>query len=195
MSLREAEQRRTELAVEGMTCASCIARVTKSLERVPGVGSASVNLATERAVVEHAPGVDTAALEAAVERAGYRAHPVESAGLSAEDEDARRRERELARSRAILILGIVLLVPALILGMAVPEFHGKDWIMLGFALPAWAVVGLGFHRGALSQLRHGAANMDTLISLGSTAALFYSIYATLATRPTYYETAVAIVVL
>ncbi|TAM92135.1 heavy metal translocating P-type ATPase [bacterium] len=186
---------RTELAVEGMTCASCVARVTKSLERVPGVESAGVNLATERAVVEHDPAVVIEALEAAVGHAGYQAHLVERAGLEGEDEDARRREHELARSRAMLTFGIALLLPTLALGMAAPMFSGKDWIMLALALPAWGVVGWTFHRGALAQLRHGAANMDTLVSLGSTAALAYSLYATLAGRPSYYESVVAIIVL
>ncbi|TAM56256.1 copper-translocating P-type ATPase [bacterium] len=185
---------RSELTIEGMTCASCVARVTKFLERTPGVESAGVNLATERAVVEHDPGVAIAALEAAVERAGYRAHPAPAASLDG-DEDARRRERELAHSRRLLIFGIALLVPTLTLGMAVPAFPGKDWIMLVLALAAWSVVGSTFHRGALSQLRHGSANMDTLVSLGSTAALGYSLYATLALRPSYYESVVSIVVL
>ncbi|HVA36864.1 MAG TPA: heavy metal translocating P-type ATPase [Candidatus Dormibacteraeota bacterium] len=186
---------KTELAVEGMTCASCVARVTKYLERVPGVESAGVNLATERALIAHDAAVSIEALEAAVEQAGYHARPVENAGLEAEDEDARRRERELARSRRILVLGVALLVPTLLLGMAVPAFTGKDWLMLALAIPAWGVVGFGFHRGALTQLRHGAANMDTLVSLGSTAALAYSVYAMLAMRPTYFESVVAIVVL
>lgn len=195
MAVSPAVQHRTELAIEGMTCASCVARVTKSLERLPGVQSAGVNLATERAVVDHNPSVDIAALQAAVERAGYHAHPVETGSFTAEDEDATRRERELARSRRILILGIALFVSALFVDYAVPQFAGKEWLLLALALPTWAIVGAGFHRGALSQLRHGSSNMDTLVSLGSTAALLYSFYATLASLPTYYTTAVAIIVL
>ena len=185
----------TELAIAGMTCASCVARVRKSLERVPGVASARVNLASERAVVEHGAGVSPPALVSAVEAAGYRAKPLGSHHHLGADEDAQERERSVARKRALLILGVVLLVPALGLGMGPFMFPSKDWIMLGLALLAWGVVGFDFHRGALNELRHGGPGMDSLVSLGSTAALGYSLYASAVGRPTYYETAVAIVVL
>ena len=182
---------RTELAVGGMTCASCVAHVSRGLTRVPGVSSAGVNLATERATVEHRSDVDLATLVAAVERAGY------TAGLASAttDDDVLRRERDLATKRRLLTFAIVLFVPTFILGMFVGEFHGKDWLMLALTFPVWAVAGYPFHRGAIAQLRHGSANMDTLISLGSTAALAYSIYATIAMSPSFYETASAIVTL
>jgi Cu+-exporting ATPase len=182
---------RTELAVGGMTCASCVAHVSRGLSRLPGVASANVNLATERATVEHEPSVAVATLVAAIERAGYTANPADERS----DEDARRRDREIADRRALLVLAIAFFIPTLVLGMFVGAFPGKDWLMLGLTLPVWGIAGYPFHRGALSQLRHGTANMDTLISLGSTAALAYSIYATVAMQPSYYETASAIVTL
>ncbi|MHB8363578.1 MAG: heavy metal translocating P-type ATPase [Vulcanimicrobiaceae bacterium] len=182
----------TELAVTGMTCASCVAHVSRALKKVPGVGDATVNLATERATVTHAPGIETAALLAAIERAGYTGNVVSD---DTADEDARRRDAEIARKRSLLVLGIALTAPTLVLGMLVPVFAGKDWLMFALTLPVWLVVGADFHRGALSAARAGTSNMDTLVSLGSTAAFFYSVYATLAMRPTYYETASAIVTL
>ena len=186
---------RTQLAIGGMTCASCVAHVRKALEGVPGVSSADVNLATERAVITHDASARVPALVAAIQGAGYDASVVDASGQATEDANAARRDRTIGRMRLILIFGAVLLVPSLALGMWPGAFAGKDWIMLGLAVPAWAIVGYEFHRGALAQLRHGSANMDTLVSLGSTTALAYSVYATLTMRPSYYETAVAIIVL
>lgn len=182
----------TELAITGMTCASCVAHVGKALRKVPGVSDAAVNLATERARVTHDAGVSTEALVGAVERAGYGASEVRDEST---DEDARRRDAEIARKRRLLIFGVVLLVPTVILGMMPVEFAGKDWLMLALTLPVWLIVGGDFHRGALAALRARTTNMDTLVSLGSTAALGYSIYATVVMQPSYYETAAAIVTL
>ena len=179
-----------------MTCASCVSHVTRALERVPGVDEASVNLATERASVASpsASPVAIASLIAAIERAGYRASlVVESA--AADDADTLRREREMAHRRLILTLAIVLFVPTVILAMAVPDFAAKNVLLLALTLPVYAIVGWDFHRGAIARARTGAANMDTLVSLGSTAAMAYSIYATIAGRAPYYETASAIVTL
>jgi P-type Cu+ transporter len=182
----------TELEVTGMTCASCVAHVTKALAKVPGVGDASVNLATEHASVEHAPDVTIAALVAAVERAGYGAVPVDE---RSEDVAAERREREIRRKRVLLAFGLALFVPTLVLAMAVPEFPYKDVVALALTIPVWALVGWEFHRGALVSLSSGTATMDTLVSLGSTAALAYSTYTAFAKLPSYAETASAIVTL
>ncbi len=183
---------RTELAITGMTCASCVAHVGRALKKVPGVSEAAVNLATERASIEHAAGVDTAALIAAVERAGYGAEPVRD---TTGDEDARRRDAQIQRKRALLIFAIALFVPTVVLGMTLVMFAGKDWVMFALTLPVWLIVGGEFHRGAIAAARHGTSNMDTLVSLGSSAAFGYSIYATAAMQPSYYETASAIVTL
>ena len=186
--------RHAELVIEGMTCASCVARVTNALKNVPGVERAQVNLATERATVDVDDAVADTALIAAVERVGYGA-AVPAAHEDPVDADAQRRDRELRRKRGMLIVAVALFVPTLALGMFVPAFPYKDWLMLALTLPVWAIPGWDFHRGALAQLRHGSANMDTLVSLGSSVALLYSLYATLVKQPTYYETASAIVTL
>ena len=182
----------TELSVSGMTCASCVAHVGRALRKVPGVADAQVNLATERASVTHAAGLDAQRLVEAIEGAGYGAIIAHDANA---DEDARRRDEEVRRKRALLIVGFALFVPTLILGMTPIAFAGKDWVMFALTLPVWAIVGSEFHRGAIAALRHGTSNMDTLVSLGSSAAFGYSIYCTLAMQPSYYETASAIITL
>ncbi len=183
-----------ELAIGGMTCASCVRHVSRALEGVAGVRDVSVNLATERADIDLSPEVALADLIAAVEDAGYTAEALDDSSAS-EDADAQRREAAIARKRNLLILGIALTIPTMLLGMAAPPFAFKGWLMLALTLPVWGIVGADFHRGALAQLRHRSANMDTLVSLGSTAALAYSIYATLVGEEPYYETASAIITL
>jgi cation transport ATPase len=85
-----------------------------------------------------------------------------------EDEQSRRKRVEIIRKRNLLILGIVLTLPVVILSMFFPNrFPGENYLLLALATPVWAVVGWEFHRGALKTLRHGSANMDTLISVGS----------------------------
>jgi Cu+-exporting ATPase len=175
-----------------MTCASCVSHVTKALRGVPGVLDASVNLATERAEVRH-DGASAVALVAAVEEAGYEARTID--GDDDDEEDDRRRGSAVARKRGLLILAVALFVPTLAVGMFVPGFPAKNWILLALTLPVWAIVGWEFHRGTLAALRGGNVTMDTLVSLGSTAALAQSIYATFAHRYAYYESASAIITL
>lgn len=185
-------QTTTALSVSGMTCASCVSHVTKALRGVPGVSDATVNLATERAEVRH-EGASPAALVAAVEEAGYEARTID--GDDDDEEDDRRRGSAVARKRGLLILAVALFVPTTIVGMFAPDFAAKNWILLALTLPVWAIVGWEFHRGTLGALRGGNATMDTLVSLGSTAALAQSIYATFAHRYAYYESASAIITL
>jgi len=185
-----AEPAVTELSISGMTCASCVAHVTKALRKVPGVSDATVNLATEHATIAHDPTTDTAALVAAVERSGYHA-----AQATDDDTDAERTQREFVVRRRLLVLAIACSVPAMVLGMFVGDVPYKNEVLLALTLPVWGIVGWTFHRGALSALRSGTATMDTLVSLGSTAALALSVYATIAGAMTYYETASAIVTL
>ncbi len=182
----------TELSVRGMTCASCVAHVTRAIKKIPGVADATVNLATEQATVDHAQAVSSEQLVAAIGKAGYDAAAVDADHA---DIDAQHRDAEARRRRAVLAFGLILFLPTLVLGMFAGDFAGKDWLMLALTVPVWAVVGFDFHRGALNALRQRTATMDTLVSLGSTAALAYSVYATLAMQPSYYETASAIVTL
>ncbi|MBS41854.1 MAG: copper-translocating P-type ATPase [Nocardioides sp.] len=168
----------TELVVTGMTCASCARRVERKLGRLEGV-EAEVNYATETARVQHLPGVDLAALVAAVESAGYGAHEPAPPTSDADglDEDAEAERRDLTRR---LVVAAVLSVPVVALAMVPPwQFDGWQWVSLVLATPVVTWSGWRFHRAALVNLRHGAATMDTLVSLGTVAAYGWSLWALL----------------
>jgi len=162
-----------ELDVEGMTCASCVARIERVLEKTPGVEEATVNLASERASVRFDPArVDVGTLLGRITSIGYKARPVTPAALDDPLEARRLRETQLARNR--LIVGWVLTIPIAVLSMFVPMFPAKNYLLFALTLLVWSWVGWPFHWGALNNLRHRTANMDTLVSLGSTAAFLYS---------------------
>jgi len=193
------------LEIEGMHCASCVARVEQALAEVPGVRSASVNLATERAEVVAGAGVTTTALEEAVRQAGYTARTpaIEPSlggaalgGVAAGDRRARRRAALRVR-RLQLGLGAVLSAAILVLAYALPSARWSNPVQLILAVPVFLWVGATFHRGALRALRHGGTTMDTLVSVGATIAFGYSAAATLAPallgRPTYFDVAALIV--
>ena len=157
---------RVDLEIGGMTCASCVARVERKLNRLDGV-EATVNLATERASVTYDPGrVAVDALVAAVESAGY------SATLRREAGDA---DSALRAVRTRLLVSSALTVPLALLAMVPPlQFSGWEWVALALAAPVVLWGGWPFHRAALQNARHAAATMDTLISLGTIAALAWS---------------------
>ncbi|ROQ32460.1 Cu+-exporting ATPase [Streptomyces sp. PanSC19] len=163
----------TELTIGGMTCASCAARVEKKLNRMDGV-TATVNYATEKARVEHAPDVGVDELIATVVKTGYTAEepapPVEEPD---EPEDP-----ELASLRQRLTVSALLAAPVVLLAM-VPSLQFDDWQWLSLTLASPVVVwgGLPFHRAAWTNLRHGAATMDTLVSVGTLAAYGWSLWA------------------
>ncbi|MFE3880497.1 heavy metal translocating P-type ATPase [Kitasatospora sp. NPDC059146] len=153
-----------------MTCAACVGRVKKRLGRIDGV-TAGVNLATGRARVLHPAGVSVDELVAAVERAGYTAELAASGvlgGLPEEEPDERRR----------LLVTTLLAVPVLALSM-VPalQFDAWQWVCFALAVPVVTWGSAGFHRRALQGLRHAAATMDTLVSLGVVASFAWSAYA------------------
>lgn len=186
---RPADQQRIDLAVGGMTCASCAARVEKMLNKLDGA-VATVNYATEKARVLVPPSVTVAELVTAVEQAGYTAQPLtrapaDGAGTGAQEgatavadaaDAARAAELELLRRRTVI--SAVLSVPVIVLAM-IPALQFTFWQWLSLALAAPVVVwgAWPFHRAAWTNLRHGAATMDTLISLGTLAALGWSLYA------------------
>lgn len=178
---------RHEFAVSGMTCASCVTRIERKLNKLDGVLSASVNLATERATVECDPErIKAAQLIGTIEAAGYGAIPIVEFAPLEEDADARRR-RALSHRRATLLIGVILSSLVGLLAMApplmtFPTAYTHNYLLAVLTLPVWAYVGWTFHRGALRNLRHGTANMDTLISLGSTVAYVYSVVVTM-TQP------------
>ncbi|MFJ4890311.1 heavy metal translocating P-type ATPase [Streptomyces sp. NPDC088788] len=170
----------TDLTIGGMTCAACVRRVEKKLAKLDGV-TATVNLATGRARVSHPDDVAPHDLVTAVEQAGYQAalpappvhedEPAEPAG-SGPKEAASRRERERLLVTALLAL------PVLVLSMA-PDLQFRNWQWLCFALTAPVAVWSAwpFHERAVRGLRHAAATMDTLVSLGVVASFSWSAYA------------------
>jgi Cu+-exporting ATPase len=170
--------RAVELEIGGMTCASCAARIEKKLNRMPGV-EASVNYATERARVLLPEGTDAAAAIATVEATGYTAHlPEPSGGSPSGDEGDARVDPEVAALRQRLVISAALTIPVVLLSM-VPalQFTYWQWATLTLASPVAVWGAWPFHRAALVNARHGAATMDTLISLGVTAAYVWSLWA------------------
>jgi P-type Cu+ transporter len=172
-----------ELAIGGMTCASCANRIERKLNKLDGV-TATVNYATEKARVNAPDGVDPATLVAQVEAAGYRAElpepPAAGRGEEAGEEagDGGSDPTRLLRDR--LVTSVVLTVPVIVLAM-VPalQFTYWQWISLTLAGPVVTWAAWPFHRAAWANLRHGAATMDTLISMGVLAASAWSLYALL----------------
>ncbi|MFK4122813.1 heavy metal translocating P-type ATPase [Streptomyces longwoodensis] len=163
-----------ELAIGGMTCASCAARIEKKLNRLDGV-TATVNYATEKAKVTYDGEVSVADLIATVEATGYTARePV------AETADTPHAEPvdELRPLRERLLTAVVLAVPVIALAM-VPalQFDNWQWLSLTLAAPVVTYAAWPFHRAAWTNLRHGAATMDTLISVGVSAAFLWSLWA------------------
>src|SRR5215212_2464931 len=157
---------KTEIPITGMTCASCASRVERKLNELDGV-HATVNFATERATVDYDPrAVDTADLTAAVESAGYEAVLPEGG----EDATGALRRRVVAST--------LLSTPVLVLSMiSALRFDGWEWLALALATPVVFWGGWPFHRAAWVNLRHRAATMDTLVSIGTLSALLWSVYA------------------
>lgn len=164
------------LEIGGMTCASCATRIERKLNRIEGV-TATVNYATEKARV-HAIGVDTATLIAAVAAAGYTATEPAPPRASATTDAAPPVDREAAELRFRLIVSATLAVPVALLSM-IPalQFTNWQWLALTLASPVVVWGAWPFHRAAATNARHGAATMDTLISVGVIAAFGWSLYA------------------
>ncbi|MBO0804513.1 MAG: copper-translocating P-type ATPase [Nocardiopsaceae bacterium] len=180
-----AAEREVELEIGGMTCASCAARIEKKLNKVDGV-SATVNYATEKARVSFPSAVTPGDLIGVVERTGYTAAlpapaplPAPAAGDDEADGPAGSgRPDEVAALRQRLLISLLLAVPVVALAM-VPALQFRDWQWASLALASPVAVwgAWPFHRAALVSLRHGAATMDTLVSLGVSAAYLWSVYA------------------
>src|ERR1044072_3315696 len=164
----------TELAIGGMTCASCAARIEKKLNRMEGV-TATVNYATEKAKVTHAAGVSVQDLIATVENTGYTAREPAPPEPSAPDEEEPDEPRSL---RERLATAVLLAVPVVAMAM-IPalQFEYWQWLSLTLAAPVVTYAGWPFHKAAFTNARHGAATMDTLISVGTTAAFGWSLWA------------------
>ncbi len=160
-----------ELPITGMTCASCANRIERRLNTLEGV-SASVNYATETATVEFDSAVEPEALVAAVESAGYQAVLPAAEPAAAEEID------ETAPLRRRLLVSLALMLPVLAMAMIPPlQFENWLWLSLTLATPVVVWGAWPFHRAAWANLKHGAATMDTLISLGVLSAFAWSLYA------------------
>jgi Cu+-exporting ATPase len=160
-----------ELSIDGMTCTSCAHRIEKKLNKLDGV-TATVNFATEKAHVEYGDGVTPDQLVAIVGEAGYQARLPEVPVETAAEQDP------IASLRQRLLISAVLTVPVIAMAM-VPALQFTNWQWLSLALAAPVVVwgAWPFHWAAWANLRHGSATMDTLISMGTLAALGWSVYA------------------
>ncbi|MEU4096420.1 heavy metal translocating P-type ATPase [Streptomyces sp. NPDC026673] len=167
-----------ELAIGGMTCASCAARIEKKLNRMDGV-TATVNYATEKAKVAFGDGIGVGDLIATVEATGYTAAlPAPPAAATPQEQAEEAEPRELTALRQRLLTAAVLAVPVIAMAM-VPalQFRNWQWLSLTLAAPVVTYAAWPFHRAAWTNLRHGATTMDTLISMGTLAAFGWSVWA------------------
>jgi Cu+-exporting ATPase len=177
-----ADAQSVELVIGGMTCASCAARIEKKLNKLEGV-SASVNYATEKAKVTYTGTVSPQDLVATVEATGYTAalpSPKVSSATAAGSGDVAQDEKdaEVSRLRQRLVISAALSLPVLLMSM-IPalQFDNWQWLALTLASPVVVWGAYPFHRAALTNARHGAATMDTLISVGVSAAWLWSLWA------------------
>ncbi|ECY1957596.1 gold/copper-translocating P-type ATPase GolT [Salmonella enterica] len=212
MSQSENRHDTISLLIEGMTCASCVARVEKGIKAVPGVTDATVNLATERATVRGTASAE--AVIAAIEKTGYEARPVETAGQG-EDDSEEKKEAERVRLKRDLILASVLALPVFVLEMGshlIPGMH--EWVIKTIGLQqSWywqfaltllvlTIPGRRFYLKGFPALARLAPDMNSLVAVGTAAAFGYSLVATFTpdllpegTVNVYYEAAAVIVAL
>ncbi|CAL9525476.1 heavy metal translocating P-type ATPase [Streptomyces sp. enrichment culture] len=166
-----------ELLIGGMTCASCAARVEKKLNRMEGV-TATVNYATEKARITYPPGVEVADLITTVVRTGYTAEEPAPPRRDDEEDTASGTDPETAALRTRLVVSALLALPVVLLAMVPPlQFDHWQWLSLTLAAPVVVWGAAPFHRAAWTNLRHGAATMDTLVSVGTLAAFGWSLWA------------------
>lgn len=170
---------KVELRLKGMTCAACAARLEKALNRLDGVVKAAVNFAMGNATVEYnASQVTVRDMIKAVQRAGYDA---EEKTREDEDIEKKERERELRQLRGLFIMSAILSFPLVaamvfhLIGSPIEILH-NPWVQMSLATPVQFVVGYRFYKGAYHALKGGGANMDVLVSIGTTAAYLYSVY-------------------
>ncbi|MFD2330125.1 heavy metal translocating P-type ATPase [Cohnella sp. GCM10020058] len=173
-----------DFKLEGMTCAACANKIEKGLGKLPGVTNASVNFAMETARVEYnAADVSIADMQQRVEKLGYKA-------ITKQDEanPAEHREKAISGQKRKLLISAVLSLPLLwsmvshfsfLSSIWMPELFMNPWFQLALATPVQFYIGKQFYVGAFKALRNKSANMDVLVSLGTSAAYFYSLYLTI----------------
>ncbi len=190
-----------DLAIEGMTCASCVARVEKALAQVPGVSSAMVNLATERARVMRGPAADDAALIAAVEAAGYGARRI--AGAASTAAVAERRaigdRRELIHVVLAALLSLPIALPMMVQAFGV-HWMLPGWLQMALATPVQFWLGWRFYVAGAKAVRAGAGNMDLLVALGTSAGWLLSVWLLFTAHPghephLYFEASAVVITL
>ncbi|MCG6795941.1 heavy metal translocating P-type ATPase [Geobacillus sp. YHL] len=169
------------LDIEGMTCAACATRIEKGLNRMEGVTSAAVNLATNSAVVEYKEGVTSVEdILEKIKKLGYKGQI-----RNEEQDDAGRKEERLKQKQRQLAISIILSLPLLYtmlahmpfdMGLPMPQLLMNPWFQLLFATPVQFYIGGPFYVGAYRALRNKSANMDVLVALGTSAAYVYSLY-------------------
>ncbi|KRE67430.1 ATPase P [Paenibacillus sp. Soil750] len=173
-----------DLQLEGMTCAACAQRIEKTLNKLPGVRAATVNFAMETAHVVYNPADLTISdMQKRVEKLGYKAVPKQEQGDPAE-----HRQQEIGKQKRKLLISAILSLPLLWSMVShfsftswiwIPELFMNPWFQLLMATPVQFYIGRQFYEGAYKALRNGSANMDVLVSLGTSAAYFYSLYLTI----------------
>lgn len=192
---------RVDLDVTGMTCAACAARIEKGLKKLPGVIDANVNLTMERATVHYNPGeISPGQMIEKIKDLGYGASQREETGIK---EDERGKEIKIQKTR--FFVSAALSLPLLytmvahlgLPGFYMPHFLMNPWVQFTLATPVQFIIGWPFYRGAYKALKNGSANMDVLVALGTSAAYFYSFFASLAGRTDklYYETSAVLITL
>ena len=199
-----ADLRKMSFGVTGLSCASCVGRVERAVEKVPGVLDVTVNLGTEKATVEYLAGeVDLGTIERAIEGAGYGVIREEETSV----EDAHEREYRKLKGDFLLAAALtaLILVGSLphMLGFEVPDSMTLlNFGLLALATPVQFWAGRRFYEGAWAALRHGQANMNTLVVMGTSAAYLYSVVATLAPQlfaagraDVYFDTSALIITL
>jgi len=173
-----------DLQLVGMTCAACALKIEKTLNKLPGVSTANVNFAMETAHVEYNPvEVSVSDMQKRVEKLGYKAVPKQEQGDPAE-----QRQQDLSKQKRKLLISAILSFPLLWAMVShfsftswiwLPDLFMNPWFQLILATPVQFYIGKQFYIGAYKALRNGSANMDVLVSLGTSAAFFYSLYLTI----------------
>ena len=198
-----------EIPIRGMSCASCVQRIENALLNTPGVVSADVNFAAERATVSYLPSVaEPASFRKAIEEAGYRVADLAAVSRSPDREEA-AREAEISLLRTKFLVGSILSIPVLLGSFPdwfpwAPAVLSNPVVLLLLTTPVQFWVGWQFHRGFWATLKHRTADMNTLVSIGTNAAYFYSVAltffrSTIAPKGmeamTYYDTAAILMTL
>ncbi len=186
-----------ELLISGISCASCVQKIEKALNSLSGVINVSVNLANNKAKVDFVPGVITQDdIKKKIRDVGYQVVEEEIQDSDTDqDIETKARLKEIGRQKRLVIIGALLSIPIMIISFW-PEFFWQNYVLFGLATPVQFFLGWQYYRNSYKSLRHGSANMDVLIAMGTSAAYIYSLATTfIISGDVYYDTAVVILTL